>query len=452
MDYIILDTNILLLDPNAYLKFPKKNVIIPLIVIEELDSFKREMSSIGKAAREIIRSIDQLRFKGKLTEGVQLENDSIIQVYILDNLEELPEGLNKVIKDNYLLSIGIQIKKNHNKKVTIVTKDADLRIKADVLGLLAVDYNTNKENSLEKLYSGELSINTTEEWINKLYKGEPVYWTSPEFSLESLSQPIVVNQFIHLKSETKSALTRAHKDGKLHLILKDRKVFNIYPKNKEQRFAIDILLDPKIQLITIAGRAGTGKTLLALAAGLHQVLESEIYKKLLIARPVIPMGRDIGFLPGEIEEKIKPWMQPIYDNLEFLLEGEEKEEIQQEDKKNKKDFQTTISYLKQIGVLDVEPLTYIRGRSIPRQFMIIDEAQNLSPHEAKTIITRAGVGTKIVFTGDYYQIDHPYLNLYTNGISYVFNKMKGQEIFAHITLEKGERSELAELASKLLEL
>jgi len=213
------------------------------------------------------------------------------------------------------------------------------------------------------------------------------------------------------------------------------------------------LLDPEIQLVTIAGRAGTGKTLLALAAGLYQVLENQFYKKLLVARPVIPMGRDIGFLPGELEEKIKPWMQPIYDNLEFLLENDENEEIYQKEKIDKKrDIHTTLDYLKQMGILDVEPLTYIRGRSIPRQFIIIDEAQNLSPHEAKTIITRAGIGTKIVLTGDYYQIDHPYLNLYTNGISYTFNKMMGQPIFAHVTLEKGERSELAELASKLMEL
>ncbi|MFN3605315.1 MAG: PhoH family protein [Leptonema sp. (in: bacteria)] len=452
MDYIIIDTNVLLLDPNAYLKFPKKNVIIPLIVIEELDSFKREMTSIGKAAREIIRSIDQLRLRGKLTEGVPLENHSILQVFILDNLEELPEGLDRVIKDNYLLSTGIKLKKIYNKKVTILTKDADLRIKADVLGLHSEDYNTNHENQLEKLYSGEITIHTTDEWINKLYKGEPLFWNKEkiEFLLEPLKEPILVNQFIHLKSESKNALVRAHKDGKLYLI-KDKKIFNVFAKNKEQRFAIDALLEPTISLITIAGRAGTGKTLLALAAGLHQVLETETYKKLLVARPVIPMGRDIGFLPGELEEKIKPWMQPIYDNLEFLLESEDKDEIENSDKKNKKDLQTTIAYLKQIGALDVEPLTYIRGRSIPRQFIIIDEAQNLSPHEAKTIITRAGVGTKIIFTGDYYQIDHPYLNLYTNGISYVFNKMKGQSIFAHVTLEKGERSELAELASKILE-
>lgn len=453
MDYIIIDTNILLLDPNAYLKFPNKNIVIPLIVIEELDSFKREMTSIGKAAREIIRSIDHLRSRGKLTEGVKLENNSILQVFILDNLEELPEGLDRVIKDNYLLSTGIKLKKIYNKKVTIITKDADLRIKADVLGIHAEDYNTNHEVQLEKLYSGTNTIYTTDEWIDKLYKGENLYWNVEkiEFLTEPLQEPVIVNQFVHLKSENKTALARAKKDGKLHL-LKDRRIFNIIAKNKEQRFAIDALLDPEIQLITIAGRAGTGKTLLALAAGLHQVLETEIYKKLLVARPVIPMGRDIGFLPGELEEKIKPWMQPIYDNLEFLLESEEKEEIENTEKKPKKDLQTTIAYLKQIGVIDVEPLTYIRGRSIPKQFIIIDEAQNLSPHEAKTIITRAGVGTKIVLTGDYYQIDHPYLNLYTNGISYVFNKMKGQFIFAHITLEKGERSELAELASKLLEL
>jgi PhoH-like ATPase len=453
MDYVILDTNILLLDPNAYLKFPNKHIIIPLIVIEELDSFKREMTSIGKAAREIIRAIDLLRTKGKLTEGVKLENSSILQVFILENLEELPEGLDRVIKDNYLLSTGIKLKKVYNKKVTIITKDADLRIKADVLGIHAEDYNTNHSDTLEKLYTGERIIQTTEEWIDKFYHNEELIWNveKPNFALDYI-EPIVVNEYITLKSERKSALARAHKSGRL-IHIKEKKILNITPKNREQRFTIDALLDPEIQLVTIAGRAGTGKTLLALAAGLYQVLENQLYKKLLVARPVIPMGRDIGFLPGELEEKIKPWMQPIYDNLEFLLENDENEEIYQKEKIDKKrDIHTTLDYLKQMGILDVEPLTYIRGRSIPRQFIIIDEAQNLSPHEAKTIITRAGIGTKIVLTGDYYQIDHPYLNLYTNGISYTFNKMMGQPIFAHVTLEKGERSELAELASKLMEL
>jgi PhoH-like ATPase len=453
MDYVILDTNILLLDPNAYLKFPNKHIIIPLIVIEELDSFKREMTSIGKAAREIIRAIDLLRTKGKLTEGVKLENSSILQVFILENLEELPEGLDRVIKDNYLLSTGIKLKKIYNKKVTIITKDADLRIKADVLGIHAEDYNTNHSDTIEKLYTGERIIQTTEEWIDKFYHNEELIWNveKPNFALDYI-EPIVVNEYITLKSERKSALARAHKSGRL-IHIKEKKILNITPKNREQRFTIDALLDPEIQLVTIAGRAGTGKTLLALAAGLYQVLENQLYKKLLVARPVIPMGRDIGFLPGELEEKIKPWMQPIYDNLEFLLENDENEEIYQKEKIDKKrDIHTTLDYLKQMGILDVEPLTYIRGRSIPRQFIIIDEAQNLSPHEAKTIITRAGIGTKIVLTGDYYQIDHPYLNLYTNGISYTFNKMMGQPIFAHVTLEKGERSELAELASKLMEL
>jgi PhoH-like ATPase len=456
MEYVIIDTNVFILDPNAYLKFPNKHVIIPLIVIEELDSFKREMTSIGKAAREIIRAIDFLRTKGKLTEGVKLDNNSIVQVFILESLEELPEGLDRVVKDNYLLSTGIKLKKVFNKKVTIITKDADLRIKADVLGINAEDYNTNHKDSLEKLYTGEQIIQTTNEWIDKFYQNYELIWNKdqPDFAINDI-QPIVVNQYITLKSEKKSALARAHKSGKL-IPIKEKKVLNITAKNREQRFAIDALLDPEIQLITIAGRAGTGKTLLALAAGLYQVLEQEHYKKLLVARPVIPMGRDLGFLPGELEEKIKPWMQPIYDNLEFLLENDENDEIYHNDKskektEKKRDLHTTITYLKQMGILDVEPLTYIRGRSIPKQFIIIDEAQNLSPHEAKTIITRAGIGTKIVFTGDYYQIDHPYLNLYTNGISYTFNKMKGESLFAHITLEKGERSELAELASKLME-
>ncbi|MCS7204287.1 MAG: PhoH family protein [Leptospiraceae bacterium] len=457
MEYIILDTNVLLLDPNAYLKFPKKHVIIPLVVIEELDSFKRDVTTIGKAAREIIRAIDKLRVSGKLTEGVKLPNESVLQVYILNDFEELPEGLNKILKDNYLLSTGLKLKKIYKKNVKIITKDADLRIKSDVLGIQAEDYNTTEDiGSLEKLYTGERTIYTTDEWIERFYKNEPLFWQEDkiEFSFEPLHEPILVNEYITLKSENKSALARAHKSGRL-IPLKEEKVFNIHPKNKEQRFAFDALLDPEIQLVTIAGRAGTGKTLIALACGLQQVMEKEIYKKLLVARPVVPLGKDIGFLPGEVEEKIRPWMQPIYDNLEFLLENGsyayKEEEFEKKSHKHKDVF-ATIDYLKETGVIDVEPLTFIRGRSIPKQFVIIDEAQNLSPHEAKTIITRAGIGTKIVFTGDYYQIDHPYLNLYTNGISYTFSKLKGQPIFAHVTLEKGERSPLAELASKLMEI
>lgn len=464
-EFILIDTSIFLIDPNALLKFPDRRLIIPLIVIEELDSFKREMSSIGKAARETIRNIDQLRMQGKITEGVPLENGAIVQVYILENYENLPEGLDHAIKDNYILSAALQIRNHTGRPTAILTKDADLRIKADVLGITAWDYHENGGQG-ERIYRGERSIDTVDEVIDRFYRGEPVSWQDGLPAAEDASA-LLVNEYVTLKSSSRSALARCGADGFLRPLL-EKQGMGIHPRNREQRFALDALLDPDIKLVTIAGKAGTGKTLLAIAAGLEMVLSESLYRKLLVARPVVPMGRDLGYLPGELEEKLRPWMQPIYDNLEFLLEESARPEDERryvrkrEGEKDKEDEnkgkeltakkgESTIQYLQQAGLLDVEPLTYIRGRSIPHQYVIIDEAQNLSPHEAKTIITRAGEGTKVVFTGDIYQIDHPYLNLYTNGLTFTFHRMKGQSLFAHITLEKGERSELAELASRLME-
>lgn len=460
-EVILIDTNVFLIDPNAHVKFPGRKLIIPLIVIEELDSFKREMSSIGKAARETIRTIDRLRMKGKITEGVPLENGATVQVYILENYENLPEGLDHAIKDNYILSAALQLRSYTGRPTAILTKDADLRIKADVLGITAWDYHENGVQG-EHLYPGERTIETSDELVDRFYEGETISWTAdlPEGDRKS---PPVINEYVTLKSPSRSALARCGADEKLRPLI-EKPGMSIHPRNREQRFALDALLDPDIRLVTIAGKAGTGKTLLAIAAGLEMVLSEQLYRKLLVARPVVPMGRDLGFLPGELDEKLRPWMQPIYDNLEFLLEGKPRDEKRQpgkregerQDENKEKDLtarksDSTIQYLHQAGLVDVEALTYIRGRSIPHQYVIIDEAQNLSPHEAKTIITRAGEGTKIVFTGDFYQIDHPYLNLYTNGLTFTFNRMKGQSLFAHITLEKGERSELAELASTLME-
>ena len=476
-DYIILDTNVLLLDPSAYIKFANRHVVIPLIVIEELDSFKRELTSIGKAAREIIRSIDVLRAKGRITEGVKLENGAIIQVYILQNYEALPEGLDHAIKDNYILSAALQIHKQTGRSTALVTKDADLRIKADVLGITAWDYQEDGVQG-DQLYSGEQTIQVNDDLINRFFKGELISWKDIQTDIQTVIQEndiqtndidsigrqksgLLTNQYLTLKSDSSSALVRCGRDGYLRPLI-ERQNMSVKPRNREQRFALDALLDPDIRLVTIAGKAGTGKTLIAIAAGLELVLSDQRYRKLLVARPVVPMGKDLGFLPGELSEKLRPWMQPIYDNLDFILgdtknRDDKNEKFHAADSKEKllsasnKKSESTVQYLQQAELIDVEPLTYIRGRSIPYQYMIIDEAQNLSPHEAKTIITRAGEGTKVVFTGDFYQIDHPYLNQYTNGLSFTFNRMKGQSLFAHITLDKGERSELAELASKLME-
>ncbi|HBS03369.1 MAG TPA: phosphate starvation-inducible protein PhoH [Leptospiraceae bacterium] len=497
--FVVVDTNVFLIDPSAYLKFPDSHLIIPLIVIEELDSFKRELTAIGKAAREIIRTLDDLRSKGPLTEGVSLENGADLRVFILEDPDyEIPPGLDHIAKDNYILACALLISERTAQSVRLVTKDADLRIKADVLGLEAIDYSQDQLDRNHHLYSGQRVFAVEDSLVDDFFSGTPlmadrtadprpadengngngngnggdngkaprrimppgkeeepeeetlqIFKEKDGIHLEAPAEnPFQINQYITLKSDSRSGLGRIRDDHKLHSLI-ERAALNISPRNREQRFAMDALLDPEIELVTLAGMAGTGKTLLAIACGLEQILEEKRYRRLLVARPVIPMGRDIGFLPGELGEKLRPWMQPIYDNLEFILGADDDPGNQEGDKRAP--AQGTIQYLMQSGLLAVEPLTYIRGRSIPEQYVIVDEAQNLSPHEAKTIITRAGEGTKIVFTGDFFQIDHPYLNLYSNGITFTAQRMRNESIFAHVTLTKGERSRLAELASHLME-
>lgn len=451
---IVMDTNVLLIDPAAYLKFDTSTIVIPLIVIEEIDSFKRETSPIGKAAREFIRFLDDLRKTGKLTEGVPLETGGKLVVKIVEQKDiRLPSGLDRKVKDNYILAAAMQFR-DEGYIVSLVTKDADLRIKTDVIGIDAQDYTPATGNT-DRLFTGERVLEVDPDIINRFYSKEPGA-ENPEWKeLTSEEDPLLVNEYITLRAGNQSAIGRCHSDGTIHHI-RERPAVGIQARNREQHFAMDALLDPGISMVTLAGMAGTGKTLLAIACGLEQVLDEKHYRKILIARPVVPLGRDLGALPGEIRDKLRPWMQPIYDNLEFILgPSGDSEEDEPSDKKevSHKDRQSvTIQYLMQSGLLAVEPLTYIRGRSIPGQYIIIDEAQNLSPHEAKTIITRAGEGSKIVFTGDFFQIDHPYLNLYSNGISFTSERFKGQDIFAHVTLQKGERSKLAEMAHELLEI
>lgn len=447
---ILIDTNVILIDPSAYLKFGDAHVVLPLIVIEEIDTFKRDMTPIGKAAREFIRDLDKLRKTGKLIEGVALESGGIISVYIPNkNQPGLPAGLDRKIKDNFIIGAALDLVQNYNK-VKIVTKDADLRIKADVLGLDADDYSTTTGIS-EKLYTGERELEVAAELINRFYqKNNPdksIKWAD----LGNEDEPLYINEYITLKANGQSALGRCHKDGTIH-DLNQRPALGIQARNREQHFAFDALLDPEISMVTLSGKAGTGKTLLAIACGLEQVLEKKTYRKILVARPIVPLGRDLGALPGELADKLKPWMQPIYDNLDYIL-GTEDEDNGEKEKLSTRDKSTvTTQYLHQAGLLSVEPLTYIRGRSIPEQYIVVDEAQNLSPHEARTIITRAGEGSKIVFTGDFYQIDHPYLNLFSNGISFTAERFKNQDLFAHVALQKGERSRLAEKAHELMQI
>jgi len=438
MKHFILDTNVLLYDPQAVFKFQENNIIIPITVIEEIDRFKKDMNETGRNARQISRLLDDLRKQGSLSEGIKLENGGNIRVEIYEEkvMKRLPPELREERGDNRILAVAFDVKaKNEKEPVIFVTKDTNLRIKADAIGLVAEDYESDKV-VIEDLYSGYIEIEAEADVIDRFH-GQG--WLSME-------QNFYPNQFVCFKDQLNTSHTAIgrydDKENKVFAIKRAGKegIWSIHPRNREQAFALEALLDDNIKLVTLVGKAGTGKTLVAIAAGLHKTAEENIYNRLLVSRPVFPMGRDLGFLPGDIEEKLTPWMQPIFDNVELLLTGHEGE------KRHSKGYKELMA----MGIMDIEPLTYIRGRSIPNQYMIVDEAQNLTPHEIKTIITRAGEGTKIVLTGDPYQIDNPYVDSSSNGLTYVVERFKGQGIAGHITMTKGERSELAELAANLL--
>lgn len=431
----VLDTNILIHDPKAITKFEGNDVILPIYVIEEIDKLKKSEGNKGAAARGAARYIDGLREKGSLAKGVSIEGDIFFRVEIDGDRTELPDSLKRDIIDNRILAITLYIKnKNKDKKVILVSKDTNMRIKGDALGITIEDYQTGKI-TLEGLYKGTQEVEVTDEIIKKYEKSGRIKF---EEILEDQPFP---NEFITLKNKDKNLKGKFNISSKRieRLSFGDVSAWGVRGRNKEQEFALELLMDESIKVVTLVGKAGTGKTLLAVATGLEQVVERTKYKKLFIARPIVTMGKDIGYLPGSEKEKLKPWMQPIFDNIDFLAS-----------EKGEKAGEKVISGLEAMGLLKIEALTYIRGRSIPEGFMIIDEAQNLTPHEIKTIVTRAGENTKIVFTGDPYQIDNPYLDSESNGLTYLAEKFKEATISGHITLEKGERSELAELAATLL--
>lgn len=437
MKTFVLDTNVLLHDPHALYRFEENAIVIPITVIEEIDKFKKDMNETGRNARQVSRLLDDLRSTGSLSKGVTLESGGTLRIEIYEQqaIKSLPAGLTDS-NDNRILAVAMDLKsRSAVEAVILVSKDTNLRIKADALGLVAEDYESDKVE-IEELFKGTAELKVTAEQVDRFH-GQG--W------LDGISS-LLPNQFVTLFDETNLNHTGIGRfDAATGKILPLRKlgkdgIWSITPRNREQAFAIDILLDDSIKLVTLVGKAGTGKTLLAIAAGLHKVAEENVYNRLLVSRPVFPMGKDIGFLPGDIEEKLAPWMQPIFDNVELLLSGHEAE------KRHSKGYKELIA----MGILEIEPLTYIRGRSIPNQFMIVDEAQNLTPHEIKTIITRAGEGTKIVLTGDPYQIDNPYVDASSNGLTYLVERLKSLQISGHVTMMKGERSELAELAANLL--
>ena len=437
----ILDTNILLNNPDSIFKFEENDVIIPISVIEEIDTFKKDMSETGRNAREVSRILDRLRERGTLSAGVKLRDTAesgTLFVYLGHNMEILPELLADGT-DNHILAIGLTLQKQfgEGRQVLIITKDSNLRIKADAFGIGSEDFEADKVD-ISHLYSGIATVDVNAKIINDFY-------TKREIRLPE--QSLAPNQFVLLQDENdKSQFVYGIYDSQDQLVRMldphSEGVWGIYPRNLEQTFALEALLDDNIKLVTLCGAAGTGKTLLAIAAGLAKTTDEDEYQKLLVARPVFPLGKDLGFLPGDLDEKLNPWMQPIFDNLELLLNGG----THSRQKRLSKSYQELINQ----GMLQVEPLTYIRGRSLPNQYFVVDESQNLTPHEIKTILTRAGEGTKIILTGDPHQIDNPYIDSENNGLTTVIEKFKNQPIAAHVTLKRGERSELATIAANNL--
>lgn len=428
----ILDTNVLLFDPNCLYRFDEHDLVIPIVVIEEIDRFKRNMDDTGRNARQVSRELDKLRESGSLRGGVKLPTGGTLRVMFSQDVKE-PGPMTESSVDNEILNIAAWLTEQNGREIILVSRDTNMRIKGDAAGVKSEDYKHGKvEVSLDDQYLGYREHVVESQVIDALYADGRL---ALDDDLGCPNECLILTD-----GGKKSCLARIneHGDEIRHISSKPRCIWGITPRNKEQRFALELLLDPDIMLVTLSGAAGTGKTLLALAAGLMQVCDEQTFRKLLVARPVFPMGRDIGYLPGDVDEKLRPWMQPIYDNLELLVGSQE----------GKPD--APYKYLFDKGLVQVEPLTYIRGRSIPNQFMIVDEAQNLTPHEVKTILTRAGHGTKIVLTGDPNQIDNPYVDSSSNGLSYVIDRFKQDPLAGHITLVKGERSRLAEAAARIL--
>ena len=445
----VLDTNVLLHDPTALERFAGEEIVVPIYAIEEIDKFKRELSERGRNARWVSRTLDHLRQTGGLSDGVVTGTGGQLRVAFADPTTDVSVAMNRPAgsADDLILAVALREQnKEPGKRVVFVTRDINLRIRADALGLQAEDYHDARVE-IADLYAGTAEIEVASDVVDAVYRdGEVPFQGSTTDEAE-----IRPNQYVLLRDATNSAHTAlacfkqqgASSDGgtlsgKLRSVRRFKEgVWGIRPRNKEQHFGLDALLDPDVDLVTLVGKAGTGKTLLAIAAGLHSVLEDSKHRKLLVSRPIFPLGRDIGFLPGDVEEKLNPWMQPIFDNLELLLGNQDGKD------RSYREFLD-------MGYVQVEPLTYIRGRSIPNQYIIVDEAQNLTPHEVKTIVTRVGEGTKIVLTGDPYQIDNPYVDSANNGLSTAVERFKAEGLTSHVTLHRGERSELAELAANIL--
>ncbi len=437
MKNYVLDTTVLLYDAQALYGFDDNCVIVPLSVIEEIDHFKKDLSEIGRNARQASRYLDGLRKQGPLSTGVELPGGGMIIVKVPGRREKNRSSafFNYKSKDEEVLATALTVKDESEHPTVLITKDVYLRIKADALGVTSEDYESDKVD-IEELYTGYRETYVDTATVDAMKKNGVV----PEF------QNLLPNEYVAVIDRSDPEYYGLGRfDGKQGIVVPlvkqgPERRWRIDGRNREQAVALDALFNDEIGLVSLVGKAGTGKTLLAIAAAIYKTVDENVFHRILVSRPTLPMGKDIGYLPGTAEEKLMPWMYPIADNVELIMRGEGRA------RRNIRGFRELID----MGILVIEPLTYIRGRSIHNQFLIVDEAQNLTPHEIKTIITRVGDGTKIVLTGDPYQIDNPYIDSSSNGLAYVVERFKDQSAAAHVTLKKGERSQLSELAANLL--
>src|SRR3989440_6416747 len=434
----VVDTNVLLHNPNAIFLFADNEVIIPFDVIEELDKFKTNNDDLGRNARTVIRHLDRLRAQGSLSEGVDVKETGGRGRVVLEEDQQVCPGLTANTPDNRIICTAHALKQQ-GKRVVFISKDINARIKSDTMGIVTEDFQAQRVD-FERLYTGFQEAVVSGDAIDTLFQDKTL-----KLPLENL----YANEYVLLKDqadESHTALSRYRADLNALVPVRARRgpVFGIMARNVQQTMALDLLLDDSVKLVSLIGSAGTGKTLLAIAAGMTKVLNEQVYQKLLVARPIMPLGRYIGYLPGDKDEKLTAWMQPIFDNMSYLLSNRLTNEGHPQHA-TLSSVEQRIKQLMDSGQVVLEPLTYIRGRSIPHQFMIVDESQNLTPHEVKTIASRVGEGTKLVLTGDASQIDNPYLDSSSNGLSYLVERLKGKGLVGHVTLAKSERSELASL-------